>query len=77
MAIVCPITNAIKGFPLHVPLDERTKTTGVIMCEQAKSRKIVVDMCGLFIYNEDYKLPIIQIIRKLPKLLSYTTIMLL
>ncbi len=41
MAIVCPITNTNKGFPLHVPLDERTSTTGVIMCEQAKSLDIV------------------------------------
>ena len=37
LAIVCPITNAIKGFPLHVPLDEQTGTTGAIMCEQVKS----------------------------------------
>lgn len=37
LAIVCPITNTIKGFPLHVPLDEQTGTTGVIMCEQVKS----------------------------------------
>jgi mRNA interferase MazF len=37
LAIVCPITNTDKGFPLHVPLDQRTKTSGVIMCEQAKS----------------------------------------
>lgn len=36
MAMVCPITNTNKGFPLHVPLDERTETTGVVMCEQAK-----------------------------------------
>lgn len=41
MAIVCPITNTNKGFPLHVPLDERTSTTGVIMCEQTKSLDIV------------------------------------
>lgn len=41
MPIVCPITNTNKGFPLHVPLDERTSTTGVIMCEQAKSLDIV------------------------------------
>ena len=40
MAIVCPITNTYRDFPLHVPLDERTKTTGVIMCEQAKSLDI-------------------------------------
>ena len=37
VAIVCPITNSVRKFPLHVPLDERTKTSGVIMCEQAKS----------------------------------------
>jgi mRNA interferase MazF len=37
LAIVCPITNTVKGFPLHVPLDEQTGTTGVIMCEQVKS----------------------------------------
>ncbi len=40
IAIVCPITNTNRRFPLHVPLDERTKTTGVIMCEQAKSLDI-------------------------------------
>lgn len=37
LAIVCPVTNTDRGFPLHVPLDQRTQTGGVIMCEQAKS----------------------------------------
>jgi mRNA interferase MazF len=37
LAIVCPITNTDRGFPLHVPLDEQTKTEGVIMCEQVKA----------------------------------------
>jgi len=37
MAIVCPITNTDRGFPLHISLDETTKTKGVIMCEQVKS----------------------------------------
>ena len=36
MAMVCPITNTISRFPMHVALDERTKTTGEIMCEQVK-----------------------------------------
>lgn len=40
VAMVCPITNTNRGFPLHVPLDGRTKTTGVIMCEQIKSLDI-------------------------------------
>jgi mRNA interferase MazF len=41
IAIVCPITNTKRGFPLHVALDERTKTTGVIMCEQVKSLDVL------------------------------------
>ncbi|HCS73034.1 MAG TPA: toxin MazF [Clostridiales bacterium] len=36
-ALVCPITNTNRGIPLHVPLDDRTKTTGVIMCDQVKA----------------------------------------
>lgn len=37
MAIVCPITNQIKDYPMHVKLDGRTKTTGEILCEHVKS----------------------------------------
>lgn len=40
MAIVCPITNTNNGFPLHIQLDHRSKTTGVILCEQCKSLDI-------------------------------------
>lgn len=40
MAIVCPITNNRRPFPLHIRLDERTKTTGVVECEQIKSLDI-------------------------------------
>jgi mRNA interferase MazF len=34
--MVCPITITDKGFPAHIQLDGRTKTTGVILCDQAK-----------------------------------------
>ena len=37
LTIVCPITNTNNKFPLHIPLDERTQTTGVILCEHIKS----------------------------------------
>ena len=37
LSIVCPITNANNKFPLHIPLDNRTKTTGVILCEHIKA----------------------------------------
>ncbi len=37
LTIVCPVTNTNNQFPLHVPLDSRTKTTGVILCEHMKA----------------------------------------
>lgn len=36
LAIVCPITNTHNKFPLHIPLEGRTKTTGVILTEHVK-----------------------------------------
>jgi mRNA interferase MazF len=35
--IVCPVTSADRGFDLHVRLDERTKTKGVVLCDHVKS----------------------------------------
>lgn len=40
-AIVCPITNSSKEYFTHYPLDSRTKTTGVIMCDQVKPLDVV------------------------------------
>jgi mRNA interferase MazF len=37
LTIVCPITNTNKPFPLHIPLDNRTTTTGVVLCEHVKA----------------------------------------
>jgi len=37
VAMVCPITNTDRGFPLHPKLDNRTTTTGVIMTDQVKA----------------------------------------
>ena len=36
MAMVCPITNTDRGIPIHINLDGRTKTSGIILCDQAK-----------------------------------------
>ncbi len=36
MTMVCPITHTDRGSPFHVRLDERTKTDGVVMCDQAR-----------------------------------------
>ena len=34
--MVCPITRTNKMLPFHIELDERTRTTGVVLCDQAK-----------------------------------------
>ena len=35
-AMICPITNTDREIPIQPKLDDRTKTSGVIMCDQAK-----------------------------------------
>jgi len=35
-AMVCPITKTEKSLPFQINLDDRTKTTGVVLCDQAK-----------------------------------------
>ena len=35
-AMVCPITKTDKSLPFHINLDDRTQTTGVVLCDQAK-----------------------------------------
>ena len=37
LVILCPITNTDNKFPLHIPLDNRTQTTGVVLCEHVKT----------------------------------------
>ena len=40
LAIVCPIANWDKNHPFHIRLDERTLTTGLILCDQARTLDI-------------------------------------
>jgi len=35
-AMVCPITRTDKRLPFHINLDDRTQTSGVVLCDQAK-----------------------------------------
>ena len=37
LTMVCPITSTKRGFPTHIEFDNRTKTQGVILCEQVKA----------------------------------------
>jgi len=36
LAMICPITNTGRPNLLHIGLNKQTKTTGFVMCEQAK-----------------------------------------
>lgn len=36
LTMVCPITHTDRGHPFHLRLDDRTKTDGVILCDQAR-----------------------------------------
>jgi mRNA interferase MazF len=37
MVYVAPITKTMRAYPLHVALDERTETSGDVLCEQVKA----------------------------------------
>lgn len=37
LAIVCPITNTNNNFPLHVPLNAKLQTTGIVLCEHIRT----------------------------------------
>ena len=37
LAIFCPITNQVKGYPFEVLIPEKMKTSGVILADQVKS----------------------------------------
>jgi len=36
LAMLCPITSTDRNNPLHIRLDDRTITNGIVMCDQAK-----------------------------------------
>lgn len=37
LALVCPITNQVKGYPFEVPLVEGMLSTGVVLADHVKS----------------------------------------
>ncbi|MBQ8135677.1 MAG: type II toxin-antitoxin system PemK/MazF family toxin [Clostridia bacterium] len=37
MTLICPVTSTNRAFPLHIPLDKRTKTKGNILCEHIRA----------------------------------------
>ena len=46
LTMVCPITHTDRGHPFHLRLDERTRTDGVILCDQARMLDPPCLLCG-------------------------------
>jgi len=63
LAVVCPITNTDKNHPFHVKLDDRTKTTGVILCDQARTLDIAARNYEFIeVISEDVLFEVVDII---------------
>lgn len=45
VTMVCPIISTDNQFPLHIPLDSRTETTGVVLCEYVKALDLKTRPC--------------------------------
>ena len=69
LALLCPITNQVKGYPFEVAIPSGLKVTGVVLSDQVKS-------LDWKIRNAEFcdKLPeavVLEILKKLETLLNY------
>jgi len=46
LALVCPITNQVKGYPFEVPLPGELPVTGVVLADQIKSLDWTARQCA-------------------------------
>ena len=68
LAILCPITNQVKGYPFEVPVPDNLPVKGVILADQVKSLDWQIREATLIC-----KLPeetVIYVLQKLETLLS-------
>lgn len=68
LALLCPITNRIKGYPFEVPLPHGFAVTGVALADQAKSLDWRARKAELIDALPEET--IVEILRKLGTLLS-------
>lgn len=63
--IVCPITHTNNKFPLHIELDNRTKTGGFILCEHIRTLDLETRK---FVYYESLPSDLLKKVIELIKL---------
>lgn len=68
LALVCPITSQVKGYPFEVPLPDGFPVTGVVLTDQVKSLDWVARQCARICVLPEQV--VAQVLRKLNTLLD-------
>ena len=68
LALVCPITSQVKGYPFEVPLPPSSKVTGVVLADQIKSLDWRARKARLILQLPDHLTQ--QVLQKLHTLLA-------
>lgn len=68
LALVCPITSQVKGYPFEVPLPPSSKVTGVVLADQIKSLDWRARKARLILQLPDQLIQ--QVLKKLHTLLA-------
>jgi len=68
LALFCPITDQVKGYPFEVPLPDELPVTGVVLADQVKSLDWTARQCArICVIPEEV---IVQVLRRLNTLLG-------
>lgn len=68
LALLCPITNQVKGYPFEVALPEGLAVTGVVLADQVKSLDWTARQCTRICTIPDAV--VVQVLRRISTLLG-------
>jgi mRNA interferase MazF len=68
LALLCPITNQVKGYPFEVPLPDGLPVTGVILADQIKSLDWTARQCTRLCVIP--QVVVVQVLKRLNTLLG-------
>ncbi len=71
LALLCPITSQVKGYPFEVALPDGLPVTGVVLADQVKSLDWKARQCARLCTIPEQL--VVQVLRRLNTLLSERT----
>jgi len=71
LALLCPITNRVKGYPFEVAVPDGLPVTGVVLSDQVKSLDWKARQCSHICTISEQV--VVQVLRRLDTLLSERT----